>query len=177
DATQQSLAAAEQRHQAEAAEAARKAAEDAARLKAEAAARDQAEAAAKPSEVFQTARRQYDKGDYDLAAQGFQLYLDQFPKGETADLAGYYLGQARYAEKKYEEAARAFALVLDRYASSDVTPATRLRYAESLLHLGGHDAEAKRYLESIPQDYAKSPEAVKAHELLRRMGRKKTSKR
>lgn len=131
-------------------------------------ARKAAEAAGPaPSSVYHSARVQLSQGKHDLAAQGFELYLQRFPKGEVADLATYYLGQARFAQQKWEEAARQFALVLDRHPKSDLTPSARLMYASALLKLGGHAEEAGRYLESIPEDFPDSPEAKKAKELLK----------
>lgn len=177
EATQETLKAAEERRRAETAEAERRAAAEAERQKAEAEAREKAAAEAakalKPSDIFQVARAQMEKKQYDLAAQGFELYLEKFPKGETADLAGYQLGQARFAQERWEDAARAFAVVLDRFPKSEVTPASRLRYAQCLLKMKTHTDEAKRYLESIPQDFPKAPEAVKAKELLKTLGGKK----
>ncbi|MBI5596410.1 MAG: tetratricopeptide repeat protein [Elusimicrobia bacterium] len=177
EATQETLKAAEERRRTEAAEAERRAAAEAERQKAEAEAREKAAAEAakalKPSDVFQQARAQLEKKQYDPAAQGFELYLEKFPKGETADLAGYYLGQARFAQERWEDAARAFAVVLDRFPKSEVTPGSRLRYAQCLLKMKTHGDEAKRYLESIPSDFPKSPEAVKAKELLKTLGGKK----
>ncbi len=120
-----------------------------------------------PSQIYHKARIQLSQKKYDLAAKGFKLYIADYPKGEVADLATYYLGQVRYSEKKWELAARNFALVLDRHPKSDVTPAARLRYALSLMKMKSHLEEAKRYLESIPEDFPKTPEAKKAAELLR----------
>lgn len=177
EATQETLKAAEERRRTEAAEAERRAAAEAERQKAEAEAREKAAAEAvkalKPSDVFQQARAQLEKKQYDSAAQGFELYLEKFPKGETADLAGYYMGQARFAQERWEDAARAFAVVLDRFPKSEVTPGSRLRYAQCLLKMKTHTDEAKRYLESIPADFPKAPEAVKAKELLKTLGGKK----
>lgn len=179
--TQQQLRDAEERRKAEA-DAERRGAEDAARRKAdeearakaaEAAAAAAAKSSLKPSEIFQQARVQLEKKQYDTAAQGFELYLEKFPKGETADLAGYHLGQARYAQERWEDAARAYAVVLDRFPKSEVTPASRLRYAQSLIKLKTHIDEAKKYLESIPHDFPKSPEATKARELLQSLNGKK----
>ncbi|TPW19854.1 MAG: putative tol-pal system protein, partial [Elusimicrobia bacterium] len=171
---------AEERRKAEASEAERRTAEEAARRKAEEEAREKAAAeaaaakpAAKPSDLFQQARAHIEKKQYDEAAQGFELYLERYPKGETADLAGYHLGQARYAQERWEDAARAFAVVLDRFPKSDVTAASRLRYAQCLLKLKTHVDEAKKYLESIPHDFPKAPEAAKARELLQSLNGKK----
>jgi len=126
-----------------------------------------AEAALSPSELYQTARRQLVQKKFDLAVQGFQLYLQKYPKGESAGHATYYLGQAYFEKKAWEEAAREYATVIDRFPKSDVTPAARLKYAVCLINLKSHFDEAKRYLESIPEDFPKSPEAAKAAELLK----------
>lgn len=126
-----------------------------------------------PSQIYHKARVQLSQKKYDMAAEGFKLYIAEYPKGEVADLATYYLGQVRYAEGKWELAARNFALVLDRYPKSDVTPAARLRYALSLMKMKTHLDEAKRYLESIPEDFAHSPEAKKAKEILQSWEEKK----
>lgn len=134
-----------------------------------------------PSEVYNSARVQLGKKEYELAAKGFEVYLEKYPKGEVADQATYYLGQTRYSQKRWRDAARQFALTLDRYPKSDITPAARLRYALSLMKMKTALQEAKRYLQSIPQDFPKSPEAHKAREILRtwkEMGsKKKSSKR
>ena len=178
--TQQQLREAEERRQAAASEAERRAAEDAARRKAEDEAREKAAAeaaaaksAAKPSDIFQQARAHSEKKQYDEAAQGYELYLERFPKGADADQAGYHLGQARYAQERWEDAARAYAVVLDRFPKSDVTAASRLRYAQCLIKLKTHVDEAKKYLESIPHDFPKAPEAAKARELLQSLNGKK----
>lgn len=120
-----------------------------------------------PSQIYHKARVYLTQKKYGPAAEGFKLYISEFPKGEVADLATYYLGQVRYSEKKWKLAAMNFALVLDRYPKSDVTPAARLRYALSLMKMKSHLDEAKRYLESIPDDFPKTPEAKKAGEILR----------
>ncbi|TBR18017.1 tetratricopeptide repeat protein [bacterium] len=178
--TQQQLREAEERRKAESAEAERRAAAEEARKKAEDEAREKAAAeaaaaksAAKPAEVYKDAKAALDKKQYDEAARGFEQYLDRFPKGESADLAGYHLGQARYAVERWEDAARAYAVVLDRFPKSEVTAGSRLRYAQCLLKLKTHVDEAKKYLESIPHDFPKSSEAAKARELLQSLNGKK----
>jgi tol-pal system protein YbgF len=137
------------------------------RKAAEEAAKRAAEPALAPSQIYHQAYVQLNQGKYDLAVQGFGLYLEKFPKGEVADLATYYLAQSYYGQKDWKEAAHKFALVMDRYPKSELNAAARLRYGQCLLNIGGHEDEAKRYLESVPQDFPNSPEAKKAAELLK----------
>ncbi|MBI5245375.1 MAG: tetratricopeptide repeat protein [Elusimicrobia bacterium] len=140
------------------------------RKKAEEEARKAAQATGPaPSQIYHSAVVQLNQKKYDLAAQGFALYLQKYPKGEVADLATYYLGQALHAQKKREEAARQFALLLDRFPKSDLTPSARLKYAACLIELKSHLEEAQRYLQSIPEDFPASPEAKMAPNLLKEL--------
>lgn len=115
-----------------------------------------------PSQIYHSATLHLAKKNYDLAIQGFSVYLEKFPKGEVADLAHFHLGESYYGKKSWEEAAKAYATVLDRFPKSDLTPSARLKYAYCLMNLKQNTPEAKRYLESILEDFPRSPEAKTA---------------
>ncbi|PIP83898.1 MAG: hypothetical protein CO113_07485 [Elusimicrobia bacterium CG_4_9_14_3_um_filter_62_55] len=119
-----------------------------------------------PSELYKQAKGNYDKKEYELAAQGFALYVERFPTGSLVEDSIYLWGNCFYAAGDFENAARKYATLLDRYPKSDLTPASRMRYALSLMKLKTHLDEARRYLESIPQDFPNSPEAAKAKKLI-----------
>ncbi|PCI40281.1 MAG: hypothetical protein COB53_01395 [Elusimicrobia bacterium] len=155
--------------------AAEKAAAELAKKEADARAKELENSGPTPSELYRQAKRSYDKKDYELAAQGFALYVERYPKASLIEDAIYLWGNCFYAEGKYENAARKYATLLDRYPKSDLTPATRMRYALSLMKLKTHLDEARRYLESIPEDFPKSPEASKAGNLLKKWDEKKKS--
>jgi TolA-binding protein len=125
------------------------------------------ETAALPGRTFQDAELNLFKQNYDLAVQGFNLYLKLSPSGELADQAYYHIGEARFGKKEFDAAAKSFAIVLDRWPQSRLTAASRLRYALSLLAMpnSGTD-EAERYLESVVEDYPHSAEATAAQEHL-----------
>lgn len=146
---------------------------DAARRAEEKKRRMEAAAGPTPSDIYHRAYIQLNQEKYELAAAGFEVYLDKYPKGAMADLAAYNLGQALFSQKKWEDAARRYAFVLDRYPKSEVTPAARMRYAVSLIKMKTALDEAERYLESIPEDFPNSPEAKKAAELLKTWRAKK----
>ena len=78
---------------------------------------------------------------------------------DIIDMAVYNLGESYYRGRKWEPAAKQFGLFLDRFPKSKQTPSARLLYALSLIRLGKNKEEALQYLESIPQDFPKSPEA------------------
>ncbi len=128
-----------------------------------------------PSALYQTAQARLALKNYILAAQGFEDYLKKFPQGALADAAAYQLGQSYYGLRQWEKAGRAFALVLDRYPKSDLTASARLMYALSLTHLKGKLPEARQYLNSILQDFPKSPEARVASVELKKLSGTKPS--
>lgn len=123
---------------------------------------DRAAPAPTPSQLYRSAQESLNAKNYRLAAEDFEAYLQKYPKGELVELAVYYLGDARSGLKDWEKAARQYALLLDRFPKSDLTPSARLKYAVSLIRLKSHLEEARRYLQSIPEDFPKSPEAAAA---------------
>lgn len=126
-----------------------------------------------PGEIYQKAYRHFLQKNFDLAVEGFKMYLDGFPTGQQTDQAAYYLGESYFEKQNWTEAAKSYAVILDHFPRSDLTPSSRLKYALCLLKFDVRDVEAKRYLQSIPQDFPKSPEAHLAKEYLKKFGQKK----
>lgn len=153
----------------------------AAETKAAEAKRRAAEAAARkktsPTELYHNAEVRLAKKDYVLAAQGFEAYIANYPTGSLVDMAVYNLGDAHYRGRKWEPAAKQFGLFLNEYPKSKMTPAARLLYALSLIRLKKNRAEAIQYLESIPLDFPRSPEARAAKRNLKRLADKDKKKK
>lgn len=121
------------------------------------------------TDLFVTSEKRLSAKDYAKAAQGFEQYLKDNPKGELADVAIYDLGLAYEGLKQWEKAGRQFAVVLEKYPKSGQTPGARLHYALSLIGLKRNLDEAKAYLESVEGDFPKSPEAKEAAAALKRL--------
>ncbi len=111
-----------------------------------------------PSQLFEEAEANITKGNLGIAEEGFQLYLKNYPQGEYAEKSQYLLGDIYFAQKKYQDAAVAYATTMKNFPKSKSMPSYRLKYANSILPLK-KNAEAKKYFQSIVQDYPKSPEA------------------
>lgn len=121
-----------------------------------------------PSEMYNEALGHLNKQAYDLAAAGFKLYIDTYPDGENIDQAYIYLGDAYGAQDQAKPAAIAYATVLQKFPKSKLTATARLKYARSIIPLGKTE-EAKRYLNSVVQDFGRSPEARLAKEELAKL--------
>lgn len=118
-----------------------------------------------PSDIFNEAKNHLNKQAYDLAVTGFKLYIDKYPEGENIQQAYIYLGDAYAAQGQAKPAAIAYATVLQKFPESKIIPTARLKYARGIIPLGKTE-EAKRYLNSVVQDFGRSPEARLAKEEL-----------
>lgn len=121
-----------------------------------------------PSDIFNEAKNHLNKQAYDLAVTGFKLYIDKYPDGENIQQAYIYLGDAYAAQGQARPAAIAYATVLQKFPESKIIPTARLKYARSIIPLGKTE-EAKRYFNSIVQDFGRSPEAALAKEELAKL--------
>ncbi|MBI3288425.1 MAG: tetratricopeptide repeat protein [Elusimicrobia bacterium] len=128
------------------------------------------------TDLFVTAEKRLEAKDFAQAAKGFEQYLEDFPKGELADVATYNLGLADYGLRSWEKAGRQFAIVLDKYPKSGQTPGARLHYAYCLINLKKSGDEAGAYLESIVADFPKSAEAKEAALVLKRLEAQKAKR-
>ena len=121
-----------------------------------------------PSDVFNEAKNHLTKQSYDLAVTGFKLYIEKYPDGENIQQAYIYLGDAYAALGQARPAAIAYATVLQKVPESKIIPTARLKYARSIIPLGKTE-EAKRYFNSVVQDFGSSPEARLAKEELAKL--------
>lgn len=118
-----------------------------------------------PSDVFNDAKAQLDKGSFEEAATGFKLYISKYPTGEQVEQAYIYMGDAYIAIGQTTKAAVAYATLLQKFPKSKLTPTARLKYAQSIIPLGKLK-EAKSYLASIAQEFPSAPEVAQAQEVL-----------
>ena len=118
-----------------------------------------------PSDIFNEAKNHLNKQAYDMAVSGFKLYIEKYPEGENVEQAYIYLRDAYFAQEQAKPAAIAYATALQKFPESKIVPTARLKYARSIIPLGKTE-EAKRYLNSVVQDFGTSPEARLAKEEL-----------
>jgi tol-pal system protein YbgF len=134
-----------------------------------AAAAGAAMAAASPDELYRTAYEDYMRGNYDLAAQGFEEYLRRFPDTELSDNAVYWIGECHAAQDEVDEALTAFSRVLDEYPTSDKAAAAQLK--KGLLYLDqGDQGQGVVHLQYVVYEHPGTKEADLAREKLRSLG-------
>jgi len=111
-----------------------------------------------PSDLFADAKGLLDKGAFDAAANGFKLYITNYPESENIEQAYMYMGDAYAGAEQYKPAAVAYATILQKFPKSKLIPSARLKYARNIIPLGKTD-EAKKYFNSIVKDFPATSEA------------------
>jgi tol-pal system protein YbgF len=122
-----------------------------------------------PRSLYNAAYNDYLKGNYDLAARGFQEYLTQFPATDLADNATYWIGEVYYRQRKFRQAIDQYDQVLQRYPRSDKAASALLKKGYAHLELGERTQGVSR-LRQVVRDYPASDEANLARQRLRELG-------
>ena len=80
-----------------------------------------------PNEVYNMARSDYLKGNFDLAIEGFTIYKSQFPESPLSDDALYWIGECYFSQEKYNEAIEHFNELILNYPTGDKIPSAYLK--------------------------------------------------
>ncbi len=124
---------------------------------------------ASPADVYKQATADYQRGRFDLARQGFQEYLETYPKTDLSDDAAYWIGECYAAQKKPREAIAAWEKMIKLYPDSDKGAAAHLKKGLAHLELG-EKAQAIVELQFVVHEYPGSDEAKSARQRLRSLG-------
>ncbi|MGB6338500.1 MAG: tol-pal system protein YbgF [Candidatus Aminicenantaceae bacterium] len=89
-----------------------------------------------PNEVYNMARSDYLKGNFELAIEGFTIYKSQFSESPLADDALYWIGECYFSQEKYNEAVEHFNELILNYPNGDKIPAAYLKKGISLAEQG-----------------------------------------
>lgn len=125
--------------------------------------------AADPQSLYNSAYNDYLRGKYDLALQGFEEYLKNFPGTDLADNATYWIGECYYRQRRYRQAVDQFEAVLSRYPRSDKSASALLKKGYALIELGDRSQGATQ-LRQVIRQYPTSDEANLARQRLRELG-------
>ncbi len=88
-----------------------------------------------PQEVYNMARSDYLKGNFDLAIEGFTIYGQHFPESPLADNALYWIGECFFSQSQYEEAIKRFNALILKFPTGDKIAAAYLKKGISLTEL------------------------------------------
>jgi tol-pal system protein YbgF len=123
-------------------------------------------AAPEAKRLYQAALGDYQRGKFDLAAQGFRAYLQQAPNGDVADTAQYYLAESLYSAKDYRNAIAEFERLVRDYPQSPQVPSALLKTGYAYYEIKD-GTQGRRALRTLIEKYPMSREAKLAEERLR----------
>lgn len=103
---------------------------------------------------------------FDQAVVALDDYLRQFPKGDYADNAQYWLGEVYLVQGKLEASKNAFQAVLKSNPDSGKQPDAMYKLGRIFDQLGDR-AQSERYLKSVIREYSQSSAAKLADAYLR----------
>ena len=118
-----------------------------------------------PQRMYDTAWADYTTGQWALAIQGFEAYIETFPRSELTDNAQFYIGQTYFADGRFEDALVAFDHVLASYPDGDAVPEASYKLGETLNRLGEAD-RAKASFAFVVENYPETTMAILAQQSL-----------
>lgn len=108
------------------------------------------------------------QGQYDKAISAYEQFLDKYPRGEYADNAQYWLGEANYVSRNFEQSMAEFQRLIERYPQSDKVPGALLKVG--YIHYERKDYnKARAVLQGLTANFPNSSAAGLAFERLERM--------
>lgn len=123
-----------------------------------------------PNALYNSAYADYTQGQYPLAIQGFQQYLQNYGDTDLASNAQFYVGDSYYLQQKYKQAIQEYDKCIERYPKGNKVAAAYLKKGYALLSLR-EAAAGQRELLALVRRYPHSHEADLARERLSRLRR------
>lgn len=121
--------------------------------------------------MFDNVMDDYTGGRWDLAIQGFQSFIQAFPRSPRAAEAQTYIGHSLYNQEKWREASDAFQKVISDYAQSPQVPEAYFKLGASFERMNQID-NAKKAYDTVMKNYPNTAEASLARQALDRLNRK-----
>jgi tol-pal system protein YbgF len=122
-----------------------------------------------PMQVYQSAYRDYQRGNYDLAISGFRDFAAKNPNSDLSGNAAYWIGESLYSQKKYREAIQQFDSVVTRYPKSDKVAGALLKKGYGYIALG-EKSQGIVQLQYVVHEHPTTPEAALARQKLKSLG-------
>ncbi|MFH0725942.1 MAG: tol-pal system protein YbgF [Pseudomonadota bacterium] len=117
------------------------------------------------TELYESAKLAFDKGESENSREQFLEYLKRFPKSKNANNAQFWIGEIYYRDKWYEKAIMEYQKVIENYPDGNKVPAALLKQGLSFFNLN-EKPNARIILQEIVRKYPTSNEAKIAKEKL-----------
>jgi len=119
--------------------------------------------------LFDDANRDMQAGNTDLAMQGFNEYLKNFPDAIRASDAQFNIAEIYVRKESWDDAIRSYDAVINNYPNSSRAPDAHYMRGLTLVK-SGRRSEATKELRYVVDKYPSTEFAKKAREVLKAMG-------
>lgn len=123
-----------------------------------------------PDVLYKSAYTDYNQGQYPLAIQGFQQYLQDYGDTDLASNAQFYIGDSYYLQKDYKDAVKEYDKCIQAYPDGNKAAGAYLKKGFALLALGQR-VTGERDLSTLVRKYPSTHEADLARQRLRSLSR------
>ncbi|HET8761271.1 MAG TPA: tol-pal system protein YbgF, partial [Nitrospiria bacterium] len=118
-----------------------------------------------PVEAYNLAYNDFIKGSYDLAIQGFQAFLKQFPTSILVPHAVYWLGESYYQTKQYPQAIEQYERLTTQFPKNEKLVGALLKEGFAYAAVGDK-TKARAALKRVLEEFPRASEANLAKEKL-----------
>ncbi len=119
--------------------------------------------------LYENARRDKARGNFDIAIMQFDEFLTNFPGSESAPNALYQIGEIHYIRQDYEKALSAFDGMLERFPENPSTALGMYMKGMTLVKMGQRTKGAEEF-RALVQRFPNDEYAPKAKVQLQQMG-------
>jgi tol-pal system protein YbgF len=118
-----------------------------------------------PVEAYNLAYNDFIKGSYDLAIQGFQAFLKQYPTSILVPHAVYWLGESYYQTKQYPQAIEQYERLTTQFPKNEKLVGALLKEGFAYAAVGDKN-KARAALKRVLEEFPRASEANLAKEKL-----------
>ena len=118
--------------------------------------------------MYENAYRDFRSGLNSLALDEFRTFLAQFPTGENAPKAQYYMGVIYDRGEQYDDAVKAYDAVLERFQENPSTRDALYGKAVALMKLE-RNVEAKKEFNAFLAKYSTDDKAAQVRQYLKEL--------
>jgi tol-pal system protein YbgF len=115
--------------------------------------------------LYNASKDSFDQGRFEEGIEGFNTFLDRYPKSELADNAQYWIGECYMALGRYDLAIPAYEEVKKKYPEGNKVPDAMLKQAMAFLEIDDKTS-TRILLKRIISTFPKSDQAKVAEQRL-----------
>jgi tol-pal system protein YbgF len=98
-----------------------------------------------PQQLYSQAYGDYTINQFNLAIQGYQAFLNYYPKNDLADDAQFMIGECYFNDSKFADAVTAYTRVISNYPGSNAVPMAYYKRGRAQEELKQPDAARQSY--------------------------------